>query len=113
MNVRLFTQTLISAAVGGMAALAFTGSPLSAQNAEVTPTSPANSTPGATANQHQQHQQHQEMMDQMQQTMGQMQQMMEKCKAKMSQGMTGSGNTHTGGHQGQHGQGSTNHSTGN
>jgi hypothetical protein len=49
----------------------------------------------------------------MQQTMSQMQQMMEKCKAKMSQGMTGSGNTHTGGQQGQHGQGNTNHSTGN
>ncbi len=110
MNARLFTQTLISAAVGGMAALAFTGSPLWAQKPQATPTSPANSTPGATANQHHQHQ---EMMAQMQQTMSQMQQMMEKCKAKMSQGMTGSGNTHTGGQQGQHGQGNTNHSTGN
>jgi Tfp pilus assembly protein FimV len=106
----LSVDILISAAVGGMAALAFTGSPLSAQNPEVTPTSPANSTPGATANQHHQHQ---EMMAQMQQTMSQMQQMMEKCKAKMSQGMTGSGNTHTGGQQGQHGQGNKNHSTGN
>ncbi|MEQ9553748.1 MAG: hypothetical protein RIM23_29510 [Coleofasciculus sp. G3-WIS-01] len=112
MNARLFTQTLISAAVGGVVALGLTGSPLLAQNREVTPSTPANSTPEATANQHQQHQ---EMMDQMQQTMSQMQQMMEKCKAKMNHGTMDSGNAHTGAMSGQQGNSSTphSHSTGN
>ncbi len=99
MNAKLFTQTLISAAIGGMATLALTGSPLWAQKPEAT-TPPANSTPGDMTNQHQQ-------------MMGQMQQMMEKCKSHMNQGMMGNGNAHTGGQQGQHGQGSTNHRTGN
>lgn len=102
MNARMFTQTLISAAVGGVAALAFTSSPLWAQKPPAT-TPPATSTPENLTNQHQQHQQ----------MMSQMQQMMDKCKSKMNQGMMGNGNTHTGGHQGQHGQGRTHHSTGN
>lgn len=105
MNARMFTQNLISAAIGGLAVLSFTGSPLSAQNSAVTPTSPANSTPADMSNHHQQ------MMSQMQEMMSQMQQMMEQCKSKMSQGTMGSGNAHTGAQPGQHGQGSTNHSS--
>lgn len=103
MNARTLTQALISAAVGSMAALAFTGSPLWAQKPDAT-IPPANSTPENLTNQHQQHQQHQQMI-------GQMQQMMEKCKSKMSQGMMGNGNGHTGGQQDQHRHGGTNPST--
>ncbi|HEY9834477.1 MAG TPA: hypothetical protein V6D26_28260 [Stenomitos sp.] len=97
MNARLFTQTLISATVGTMTILALTGSPLWAQKPE------ANNPPASSTSEDITHQ-HQQMM-------GEMQQMMDKCKAKMSQGMMGSRNTHTGGEQGQHGQGSMKHNT--
>lgn len=101
MNARILAATIISAAGGGITALALTGSALWAQKPGTAPTPSANSTCGLAANQHQQQQQ----------MMGQMQQRTEQCAPVTGQGMMGSGNADARGQQGQHGQGSANHRT--
>ncbi len=105
MNARMLPQTILSATVASIVALALAGSPSQAQEPAETPTPSTTTTSEVAPSQHQP--QHPDS--------GQMQQKMEDCKSKcksmMNHGQTGSSSAHSEGQQGQHGHGSTNHNT--